>query len=117
MTLRHARAGHAVEELLDLGRTVDELVAPEVERGVLDELDERDEKAPRVRAIYDQTLEEYPEGGAGEGSKEVTKRSDYTRIDGTSRSTKTVDEADSAGIIADNSATERRHRKSAEPMV
>ena len=33
---------------------------PELEGGVLDELDEGDEEAPRVRPVHDQTLQEHP---------------------------------------------------------
>ena len=33
---------------------------PELEGGVLDELDEGDEETPRVRTVHDQTLQEHP---------------------------------------------------------
>ena len=33
---------------------------PELEAGVLDELDEGDEEAPRVRPVHDQPLQEHP---------------------------------------------------------
>ena len=52
----HAGPGDGLEELLDLGGAGDELVLPpELERGVLDELDE---EAPRVRPVHDQALQE-----------------------------------------------------------
>ena len=56
----HAGPGDGLEELLDLGGAGDELVLPELEGGVLDELDEGDEEAPRVRPVHDQTLQEHP---------------------------------------------------------
>lgn len=60
LLLYHARAGHGLEQLLDLRRAVHELVVPELEHGILDELDERDEQAPRVRPVHDQPLEQHP---------------------------------------------------------
>ena len=56
----HAGPGDGLEELLDLWGAGDELVLPELEGGVLDELDEGDEEAPRVRTVHDQTLQEDP---------------------------------------------------------
>ena len=40
-----------------------ELVVPELEAGVLDELDEGDEKTPGVRPVHDQPLQQHPVGG------------------------------------------------------
>ena len=37
-----------------------ELVVPELEAGVLDELDEGDEKTPGVRPVHDQPLQQHP---------------------------------------------------------
>ena len=56
----HAGPGDGLEELLYLWGAGDELVLPELEGGVLDELDEGDEEAPRVRPVHDQTLQEHP---------------------------------------------------------
>ena len=54
----HARPGDGLEELLYFRGAGDELVLPELEAGVLDELDEGDEEAPRVRPVHDQPLQE-----------------------------------------------------------
>ena len=56
--LHHTRPGHALEQLLDLGGARDELVLPELVVGVLDELDEGDEEAPRVGTVHDQALKQ-----------------------------------------------------------
>ena len=37
-----------------------ELVVPELEAGVLDELDEGDEQTPGVRPVHDQPLQQHP---------------------------------------------------------
>lgn len=37
---------------------MNEVVVPELVRRVLDQLDERDEQAPRMRTIHDETFEE-----------------------------------------------------------
>lgn len=37
-----------------------EVVRPELVNRVLDQLDERDEKAPRVRAVHNQPLQKHP---------------------------------------------------------
>jgi len=75
----HARPGDRLEELLDLWCAGDELVLPELEAGVLDELDEGDEEAPRVRPVHYQPLQEHPSDlllyGLGVGlGKEVEQR-------------------------------------------
>ena len=51
---------HRLEQLLDLRRAVHELVGPELEGGVLDELYKGDEEAPGVRPVHDQPLQEHP---------------------------------------------------------
>ena len=48
------------EQPADLLARLRELVVPELIHGVLDELDEGDEEAPRVRPVHDQTLQEHP---------------------------------------------------------
>ena len=52
----HAGPGDGLEELLDLGGAGDKLVLPQLEGEVLDERDEGDEEAPRVRPVHDQQL-------------------------------------------------------------
>ena len=48
-----------------------ELVRPELEGGVLDELDEGDEQPPGVRPVHDQPLQQHPgEGGEDEEEDE-----------------------------------------------
>lgn len=37
-----------------------EVVRPELVNRVLDQLDERDEKAPRMRAVHNQPLQKHP---------------------------------------------------------
>eukprot|EP00047_Mylnosiga_fluctuans_P016996 m.58000 g.58000 ORF g.58000 m.58000 type:complete len:508 (-) comp6866_c1_seq1:1785-3308(-) len=59
LLVRGAAARHRLEETLNLRGTVDEAVLPEVVRAVLDELDEGDEQAPRVRAVGDQALKQH----------------------------------------------------------
>ena len=56
----HARPRHRLEELLDLGGAGDELVLPELEGGVLDELDEGDEETPWMRSVHNQPLQQNP---------------------------------------------------------
>ena len=46
--------------LFNLGRTTNELMRPELELRILDELDEGDEQAPRMRPIHDQALQQHP---------------------------------------------------------
>ena len=55
----HAAPRHALEQLLDLGRAVDELVRPELECRILYELNEGDEKTPWMRPIYYEPLQQY----------------------------------------------------------
>lgn len=40
--------------------TVDELMVPELERRILDKLDEGNEQSPRMRAVDNQPLEKHP---------------------------------------------------------
>ena len=40
---------------------MDELVCPELEGGVLDQLDEGDEQAPGVWPVHNQPLQQHPE--------------------------------------------------------
>lgn len=51
---------HGSEQLLDLRRAMHEVVRPELVNRVLDQLDERDEKTPRVRAVHNQPLQKHP---------------------------------------------------------
>jgi hypothetical protein len=55
--LREALLSDGMEELLNLLGAAHKVVAPELVRRVFDELDEGDEKAPRVRLVRDQTLD------------------------------------------------------------
>ena len=48
---------------LNLWCAVDELVSPELEGGILDELDEGDEESPGVGPVHDQPLQQHPNGG------------------------------------------------------
>jgi len=60
LTGHHTAPGHRLEELLDLGRTLHELVGPELERRVLDEFDEGDEESPGVGPVHNQPLQQHP---------------------------------------------------------
>lgn len=46
--------------LLDLRGTVYKVVAPELEGGILDELDEGDEQSPGMRPVHNQPLQKNP---------------------------------------------------------
>lgn len=46
--------------LLYLRGAVYELVGPKFVNRILDQFNERDEQSPRVRAVYDKSLEEHP---------------------------------------------------------
>ncbi len=46
--------------LLYLRGTVDKLMVPKLEAGISDEVDEGDKKAPGVRSVYDQSLQQNP---------------------------------------------------------
>ena len=56
----HAAASHRLEKFLDLWGAVHELVGPELERGVLDQLDEGDQQAPWVGSVHNQPLQQHP---------------------------------------------------------
>ena len=56
----HAAASHRLEKFLDLWGAVHELVGPELERGVLDQLDEGDQETPGVGPVDDQPLKQHP---------------------------------------------------------
>lgn len=58
--LHHTGSGYGLEKLFDFRSTMDKLVIPELVYRVLDEVDERDQKAPRVRTVHDEALEEDP---------------------------------------------------------
>jgi len=49
-------AGHRLEQLLNVGVEPGEGAAPQPVRGVQDEVDERHQQAPRVRAVHDNAL-------------------------------------------------------------
>ena len=53
------------------------VVVPELERRVLDELDERDEQSPRVGPVHDQPLQQHPETSNGNDDDD----DDSTRLD------------------------------------
>ena len=53
----HATPGHALKQLLDLRGAVHELVRPELEGRILDQLNKSDEEAPGVWSVYNQPLE------------------------------------------------------------
>ena len=53
----HAAPGHALKQLLDLGGAVHELVRPELEGRILNQLDESDEEAPGMWSVYNEPLE------------------------------------------------------------
>ena len=57
LTCHHTAAGNRLKQLLDLWGAVDKLVRPELEGGVLDQLDEGDEQAPGVWPVYNQPLQ------------------------------------------------------------
>ena len=63
LTGHHAAAGNRLEQLLNLRSAVDELVRPELEGGVLDELNEGDEQAPGMRSVHNQPLQQNPADG------------------------------------------------------
>lgn len=44
--------------LFNLWSTLHKLVTPELERGILDELNESDEQSPRMRAVHYQSLQQ-----------------------------------------------------------
>lgn len=55
---RHAGTCDRLEEPLDLWRAAGEALRPEVVAWILDELDERDEQAPGVRAVHNESFNE-----------------------------------------------------------
>ena len=61
LTGHHAAASHRLEKFLDLWGAVHELVGPELEGGVLDQLDEGDQQAPWVGSVHNQPLQQHPE--------------------------------------------------------
>ena len=51
---------HILEKERDLGRNMDKLLVPEVVLRVPEQLDERDECAPRVRAVDEESFQQHP---------------------------------------------------------
>ena len=60
LTSHHTATSYRLEELLNLRGAVDELMGPELEGWVLDQLDEGDQKTPGVGSVYNQTLQQNP---------------------------------------------------------
>ena len=57
---RHARSGNTLEHLFNLSGASSEGVTPKVVSRVLDEFDESNQKAPRMRAVKNQSLDKNP---------------------------------------------------------
>mmetsp|Transcript_31754 Transcript_31754/g.64550 ORF Transcript_31754/g.64550 Transcript_31754/m.64550 type:complete len:458 (-) Transcript_31754:1811-3184(-) len=55
----HARTRHTLEDFLNFCGTMSELMCPEVVAWILDELDEGDEEAPRVRTVHNKPLKKH----------------------------------------------------------
>lgn len=58
--LLHAGPSHRFEELFNLRRAAHELMAPELEGWVLDEIDEGHKETPRVWTIHNEPLKQDP---------------------------------------------------------
>lgn len=65
LSLRSTPTAPTGNSLFDLGGTVHEVVAPELEGRILYQLDEGDEKPPGVRPVHDQPLQQNSGGGKG----------------------------------------------------
>ena len=57
----HTTPGHGLEQLLYLRGAVDELVGPELEGRVLDQLNEGYQETPGMGPVHNQSLQEDPE--------------------------------------------------------
>lgn len=57
--MNHTRPSHRLEKLLNLGCTLNELMAPEVVVAILDQFNEGNQKTPRMWAIDDQSFKKY----------------------------------------------------------
>ena len=58
--LTHTRPGNTLKQPLDLLGAMREVICPEIVAWVLDQLNESDQKTPRMRPVHNETLQQNP---------------------------------------------------------